>query len=75
METSNPLSDVISALQRLERLMDNEARVMTFGEAAYTLKKSDRTIKRYIAAGKLHKVSGNGVTGVPAREVYRLIWK
>lgn len=69
----SPLSNIISALQRLESAMDNESRVMPLGEAAYTLKKSDRTIKRYIEQGKLHKVSGNGVVGVRAKEVYSLL--
>lgn len=71
----SPLSNIISALQRLESAMDNESRVMPLGEAAYTLKKSDRTIKRYIEQGKLHKVSGNGVVGVAAKEVFQLMVK
>lgn len=71
----SPLSNIISALRELEKAMDNESRVMPLGEAAYTLKKSDRTIKRYIEQGKLHKVSGNGVNGVRASEVFKLMVK
>ncbi len=69
------LADVITALQRLETVMDNESRVMTCGEAAFVLHKTPQTISRYIDMGKLHKASANGVTGVWAKEVYRMIWK
>lgn len=67
------LSDFISALQRLDKAMDNETRVMTCGEAAFVLKKTPQTISRYITEGKLHKASANGVSGVWAKEVYRLL--
>ena len=40
------LSDFISALQRLDKAMDNETRVMTCGEAAFVLKKTPQTISR-----------------------------
>lgn len=69
------LTDLIAALQRLENALDNEGRVMTCSEAAFVLKKTPGTISRYIEQGKLRRVSGNGVTGVPAKDVYRMIWK
>lgn len=67
------LTDFISALQRLEQAMSNETRVMTCGEAAFVLNKTPQTISRYITEGRLHKACANGVTGVWAREVYRLL--
>ncbi len=67
------LSDFISALQRLDEAMNSETRVMTCGEAAYVLGKTPQTVSRYIAEGKLHKAAANGVVGVFAREVYRLL--
>lgn len=69
------LSEYISALQRLETAMDNETRVMTCGEAAFVLKKTPQTISRYITEGKLHRATANGVSGVWAKEVYRMIRK
>jgi response regulator of citrate/malate metabolism len=71
----NRLDDIIATLQRMKDATDNETRAMTIGEAAYTLGKSKQTISRYIEQGKLHKASANGVTGVWAKEVYKLIWK
>lgn len=67
------LSEYISALQRLETAMNDETRVMTCGEAAFVLGKTPQTISRYITEGRLHKATANGVTGVPAREVYQLL--
>lgn len=67
------LSDFITAFQRLETAMDNEKRVMTCGEAAFVLGKTPQTVSKYISEGKLHKGSGNGVTGVLAKDVYRMI--
>lgn len=69
------VSKLIENLRRLEAVMNNDMRVMTCGEAAFLLNKSANTITRYIAVGKLHKASGNGVNGVPAREVYKLVIK
>lgn len=69
------LSEYISALQRLETAMDNETRVMTCGEAAFVLKRTPQTISRYITEGKLHRATANGVSGVWAKEVYRMIRK
>ena len=67
------LSEVITALQRLDTAMNDETRVMTCGEAAFVLGKTPQTVSRYIVEGKLHKAVGNGVTGVRAKEVYRLL--
>ncbi len=67
------LTDLISVLQRLDAAMNNETRVMTCGEAAFVLGKTPGTISRYIAEGKLQRVAANGVTGVRARDVYRLL--
>ncbi len=67
------LSEVITALQRLDTAMNDETRVMTCGEAAFVLGKTPQTVSRYIVEGKLHKAVGNGVTGVWAKEVYRLL--
>lgn len=67
--------DIIAELQRIDKVFDCDDRVMTCSEAAFRLKKSNNTITRYIAAGKLHKASGNGVIGVKASEVYGLILK
>lgn len=82
METHNLyaslLDDAIAAIQRLKSALSNmpdEDRVMTCSEAAFRLNKSNNTISRYIKQGKLHKVSANGVVGVRASEVYKLIWK
>ena len=69
------LSDLIDALRRLDRAMDDETRVMTCGEVAFVLKKTPQTISRYIAEGRLHKVSANGISGVPAKEVYTMLCK
>ena len=69
------LDDIIATLQRIKDATDNETRAMTIGEAAYTLGKSERTILRYIERDKLHRASHNGVNGVWAKEVYKLMWK
>ncbi len=69
------LSEVITALQRLDTAMNNETRVMTCGEAAFVLGRTPQSVSRYIAEGKLHKASANGVIGVWAKEVYQLLWK
>ena len=69
------LDDAILAMQRAKTIMDGNNRVMTCGEAAFHLKKTPQTISRYIAEGKLHRASGNGVNGVWARDVYKMIWK
>lgn len=76
--TSNVFDDAIAAIQRLKSALSNmpdEDRVMTCSEAAFRMNKSNNTISRYIEQGKLHKVSANGVIGVRASEVYKLIWK
>lgn len=75
MELVNALSNLVDSANKLIVAIDNDTRVMTVGEAAYTLGKSKQTISRYIEQGKLHKASANGVTGVWAKEVYKLIWK
>jgi len=75
METLNAFADLANSLNRAMAAIDNDTRVMTCGEAAYLLNKSPQTISRYIAEGKLHKASANGVNGVWAKEVYKLIWK
>ena len=67
------LSEFISALERLNQAMNDETRVMTCGEAAFVLGKTPQTISRYITEGRLHKACANGVTGVRASEVYRLL--
>ena len=67
------LSEALSALQRLNEAMNNETRVMTCQEAAFVLGKTKVTVSRYIACGKLTKSSGNGVTGVKAKDVYELL--
>ena len=67
------LSEFISALERLNQAMNDETRVMTCGEAAFVLGKTPQTISRYITDGRLHKACANGVTGVRASEVYRLL--
>ena len=69
------LSEVITALQRLDTAMNDETRVMTCGEAAFVLGKTPQTVSRYITEGKLHKATANGVIGVKAKEVFRLILK
>ena len=68
-------SDLMTALSRVYTAICNDTRVMTCGEAAYMLDKSERTISRYIEQGKLHRATGNGVTGVKASDVYQLILK
>ena len=67
------LSDFIAALQRLNRAMDDETRVMTCSEAAFVLGKTPQTVSRYINEGKLHRVFDNGISGVYAREVFNLL--
>lgn len=64
---------LISALRRLDMVMEKETRVMTCGEAAYILGKTPQTIARYISEGRLHKASANGVVGVRAKEVYEMM--
>ncbi len=77
METNNTARDIfddaILAMQRAKTIMEGNNRVMTCGEAAFHLKKTPQTISRYIAEGKLHRAFGNGVNGVLAREVYKLM--
>ena len=73
MELNSPFSATIETLRKIEDAMNNDTRVMTCSEAAYRLGKNLNTITRYIACGKLHKVSGNGVVGVRAKEVYSLL--
>lgn len=75
METSNDFSGIIDALSRIHTSISNDTRVMTCGEAAFVLKKTPQTISRYIDQGKLHRATGNGVTGVKAKDVYQLILK
>ncbi len=67
------LTEFITALRRLETAMNEDTRVMTCGEAAFVLGKTPQTISKYIAEGRLHKKTANGVTGVPAKEVYGLL--
>ena len=67
------ISDRIDALRRFEQAMNDETRVMTCGEAAFVLNKTPQTISRYITEGRLHRASANGVVGVLAKEVYKLI--
>ncbi len=67
------IGDLITVLQRLDAAMNNETRVMTCGEAAFVLNKTPQTISRYITEGKLQRASANGVTGVRAKDVYRLL--
>ena len=69
------LTEFITALQRLDTAMNDEARVMTCGEAAFVLGKTPQTVSRYIVQGKLHRASANGVVGVWAKDVYRMLWK
>lgn len=75
METLDALSNLVDSANRLLRAIDNDTRVMTVGEAAYVLDKSMRSIYRYIDQGKLKKGCANGVDGVWARDVYKMIWK
>ena len=72
METLDTLRNLADSVNRLIEALDNETRVMSYGEAAYILGKSERTIFRYIEQGKLHKASGNGVVGVRAKDVYSI---
>ena len=69
------LSDFITALQRLDKAMNDETRVMTCGEAAYVLGKTPQTISRYISEGRLRKTVANGVTGVRAKDVNAMIYE
>ncbi len=69
------ISELITALSRVHAAICNDTRVMTCGEAAYTLNKSERTISRYIEQGKLHRATGNGVSGVLASDVYKMVVK
>lgn len=75
METSNAFSGLMEALSRVHASICNDTRVMTCGEAAYVLKKTPQTISRYIEQGKLHRATGNGVTGVKASDVYKMVVK
>lgn len=61
------------ALERLERVLKSDSRVITCGEAAYLLGRSGQTVSRYIAEGKLRKACGNGVKGVALQDVIALI--
>jgi len=67
------LTELISVLQRLDAVMNNDTRVMTCGEAAFVLDKTPQTISRYVAEGKLRRACANGVNGVWAKDVYRLL--
>lgn len=67
------LQDYIDALQRLNSVLSKENRVMSCREAAWVLGRSTQTISKYISEGKLHKAVGNGITGVPAKEVFELL--
>lgn len=71
----NGISELMEVCRRIAIAEENNTRAMPVGEAAYLLKKSKRTIFRYIAEGKLHKAYANGVNGVWASEVYALIDK
>lgn len=75
METIDALSNLVDSVNKLIVAIDNDTRVMTNGEAAFILNKTTRTISRYIAEGRLHKACANGVNGVWARDVYKMIWK
>lgn len=75
METPDAFSGLMAALSRIHTSICNDTRVMTCGEAAYVLGKSKSTISTYIEQGKLHRATGNGVTGVKASDVYQLILK
>lgn len=75
MELTNALHELRESCERLISAVENDTRVMPYGEAAFVLNKSNRTIFRYIDQGKLHKASGNGVVGVRASDVYMLILK
>lgn len=67
------ISELITALSRAHESICNDTRVMTCGEAAYVLGKSRATISTYIEQGKLTRATGNGVTGVKASDVYKMI--
>lgn len=69
------ISELITALSRVHDAICNETRVMTCGEAAFVLSKTPQTISRYIEQGKLTRATGNGVTGVKASDVYKLMVK
>lgn len=75
MELVNALSNLVDSANKLIVAIDNDTRVMTVGEAAYVLDRSMRSIYRYIDQGKLKKGCANGVDGVWARDVYKMIWK
>lgn len=75
MLTVDTLRNFVDSIKKLIEEIDSDTRVMPYGEAAFILKKSERTVFRYIEQGKLHKASGNGVNGVWAREVYYMILK
>lgn len=75
MEMSDAFSGLMAALSRIHTSICNDTRVMTCSEAAYVLGKSKSTISTYIEQGKLHRATGNGVTGVKASDVYQLILK
>lgn len=66
------LTDAITALQRLEQVMNDEKRVVTCSEAAYILDVAPSTISKWIRTGKLHKCVGNGVYGVRLKDVYMI---
>lgn len=67
------IKDFIASLERLDKAMDAETRVMTCAEAAFVLGRTPVTVSRYIAEGRLHKAVGNGITGVKAKEVYEML--
>lgn len=69
------ISELISALSRIDTAIHADDRVMTCGEAAYLLNKTPQTISRYINQGKLKKAVGNGVIGVRKSDLYLLMIK
>lgn len=73
MVTLDALRNLADSIKMLIEEIDSDTRVMPYGEAAFVLNKSNRTIFRYIDQGKLHKASGNGVVGVRAKEVYEMV--
>ena len=75
MEQNNTFSAAIALLQEIKEAIYSEERVMTCSEAAFRLKITPQTVSRYIEQGKLHRASGNGVNGVRASEVFKLMVK
>ena len=65
------IADVRSRLDELEELCDLD-QIISCSEAAGYLGITNSTVSRYIAAGRLHKITRGGRTGLSMSEVEKL---